>query len=71
MSQLEMMSGSMRAEHWELSPAQLGLRDSRTLLRQCLLEVVLPLGAILAMSALTAGTIVVVVTTVARASLHF
>ncbi len=40
---------------------------SRTIARQCLLETVLPVVALLSMSALTVVTIVVLVTTVANA----
>ena len=44
-----------------------GESDSRTLLKRCLLDTVLPAIALLSMSALTITMIVVVVTTVAHA----
>jgi hypothetical protein len=44
-----------------------GESDSRTLLRRCLLDTVVPAFTLLAMSALTVAMIVVVVTTVAHA----
>ncbi|MBP7050450.1 MAG: hypothetical protein KBE65_05505 [Phycisphaerae bacterium] len=47
--------------------SQPGAEDSRTLLKRCLLDTVVPAFTLLAMSALTITMIVVVVTTVAHA----
>ena len=71
MSQLEMIAEPMHDAAWALGSSHAPTQDSRTLMRQYLLGAVLPLATLVAMSALVVGTIVMVVTTVARAAIPF
>jgi hypothetical protein len=65
------LSGPERAWTWGSNPAYLDIPGFRTVLRQCIWEVVLPAVTLLFMSLLTVATIVLVVTTIAKAGMHF
>jgi len=56
---------------WVLNPSSVGIGGFWTVFRLCVWEVVLPAITILSMSLFTVATIVLVVTTVAKAGMHF
>jgi hypothetical protein len=58
------------SQSWAMNPACVGMDSFRTTFRRCIWEVVLPAATILSMSLFTVTTIVLVVTTIAKAGVH-
>ena len=59
------------SQSWVLNPSSVRMGGFRTLFGRCLWEVVLPAITVLSMSLFTVVTIVLVVTTVAKAGIRF
>jgi hypothetical protein len=67
----EISTGSMQTGAWGLNPSYVGKQGLRPVLRRYAMEVVLPIVTLLSISLFTVATIVLVVTTVAKAGIHF
>jgi len=65
------VEGQTMSQSWALNPSSMGMGGFRTVFERCLWEVVLPAVTVLSMSLFTIVTIVLVVTTVAKAGIHF
>jgi hypothetical protein len=67
----EIPAGSVQTGAWGLNPSYVGMHGFKPVLRRYVWEVLLPIVTLLSISMFTVATIVLVVTTVAKAGIHF